>query len=165
MESALTQEILKSILSYDKDTGVFAWKISPNVKVHVGDVAGRNQYHGYREIWYNYKVYKAHRLAWLYEYGEWPPNQIDHINGIKNDNRIKNLRLATPRENSLNKKCHRQGHLVGARFDARRNRWQAHIVINGKWVHIGMFATEQEASAAYLNALHLLSEQEEGVTK
>ena len=158
----LSADNIKSILFYDKDTGVFTWKISPNIKVQIGAIAGRMNSGGYRDIVYNYKVYKSHRLAWLYQYGEWPPEQIDHINGVKTDNRIKNLRLATIRENSRNKKCHRQGHLVGARFDARRNRWQAHIVINGKWTHLGMFNTEKEASDAYYKAFAITQGAEKG---
>jgi len=101
--STLTQEYLKSILDYDLDTGIFTWKVSKANRTKVGDVAGWS-YNGYREIEINNKAYKAHRLAWLYVYGEMPKNLVDHIDGNRSNNKISNLREATYQENSENYK-------------------------------------------------------------
>jgi hypothetical protein len=101
--STLTQEYLKSILDYDLDTGIFTWKVSKANRTKVGDVAGWS-YNGYREIEINNKAYKAHRLAWLYVYGEMPKKLIDHIDGNRSNNKISNLREATYQENSENYK-------------------------------------------------------------
>jgi citrate synthase len=101
--STLTQEYLKSILDYDLDTGIFTWKVSKANRTKVGDVAGWS-YNGYREIEINNKAYKAHRLAWLYVYGEMPKNLVDHVDGNRSNNKISNLREATYQENSENYK-------------------------------------------------------------
>jgi|694.fasta_scaffold28737_8 hypothetical protein len=101
--ATLTQEYLKSILDYNLDTGIFTWKVSKANRTKVGDVAGWS-YNGYREIEINNKAYKAHRLAWLYVYGEMPKNLVDHIDGNRSNNKISNLREATYQENSENYK-------------------------------------------------------------
>ena len=101
--ATLTQEYLKSILDYDLDTGIFTWKVSKANRTKVGDVAGWS-YNGYREIEINNKAYKAHRLAWLYVYGEMPKKLIDHVDGNRSNNKISNLREATYQENSENYK-------------------------------------------------------------
>ena len=79
----ITQSELKNILHYNQDTGVFTW-----IKNSI--VAGTVEKKGYIAIKINRKSYKAHRLAWLYIYGNFPKEQIDHLNGIKNDNCINN---------------------------------------------------------------------------
>jgi len=101
--ATLTQEYLKSILDYDFDTGIFTWKVNKANRTKVGDIAGWS-YNGYREIEINNKAYKAHRLAWLYVYGEMPKNLVDHIDGNRSNNKIANLREATYQENSENYK-------------------------------------------------------------
>lgn len=146
----LTQETLKSILLYDVMTGIFTWKIKPANCVDIGDVAGWLGEHGYIEIGYKRKHYKAHRLAWLYVYGTTQVAEIDHIDGVRSNNKIANLRAVSHRRNQQNRTTHRLGRLPGAIFDKRRGKWQAKILISGKGKHIGYFNTEQEASAAYL---------------
>ena len=100
----LTAERLREVLAYDPDTGVFTWKArtSPFSRVNVGDVAGNLRRDGYIEICVDGRKHQSHRLAWLYVYGEWPADQIDHINGIRTDNRIANLREANNAENHHN---------------------------------------------------------------
>ena len=82
---------LRALLTYDKDTGVFRRNTSSGGQ-EIGSIAGTISKYGYIRIRIKNKAYFAHRLAWLYEYGVWPENEIDHINGEKSDNRLINLR-------------------------------------------------------------------------
>lgn len=105
----LTQEKLKEVLRYEPDTGKFYWKkLGKMVRiVSVGDEAGsvdNSERSGYVRIYLDGKNARAHQLAWLHETGEWPKTQIDHINGIRTDNRICNLREANINENAWNAK-------------------------------------------------------------
>lgn len=92
--SKLTQEVLKSLLYYDPETGIFVWLVTRQ-RSPAGKEAGGYDEKGYRRICVNGTKVRAHRLAWLYMTGEWPEDQLDHINGLKDDNRFVNLREAT----------------------------------------------------------------------
>ena len=149
----MTQEELKQILDYDPDTGLFRWKIKPCKNVDIGDIAGTNR-DGYIVIGVNRKQYRAHRLAWLYMTGSWPLNQIDHINRIKNDNRISNLREATQQKNNFNlggAKNNTSGY-KGVTWYEPSKKWKAQIGVNGKNIHLGYFIDPLEASEAYQKA-------------
>ncbi len=98
----LTAEYLRSILHYDQETGIFTWKVRTARRVKAGDVAGCSDGDGYRLIKVQSRLYKAHRLAWLYIHGSWPKDQIDHINRIRTDNRIANLREVSNKQNLQN---------------------------------------------------------------
>ena len=124
----ITQKELKELLHYDPGTGVFVWKniITANQKKN-GDVAGGYDDKGYIKIRINYKHYLAHRLAWLYVYGEWPSKHLDHINRNPSDNRISNLREATHLENNKNaskRKDNTSGY-KGVNWHARNKKWIA----------------------------------------
>lgn len=93
---------LRALLTYDKDTGVFRRNTSSGGQ-EIGSIAGTISKYGYIRIRIKNKAYFAHRLAWLYEYGVWPENEIDHINGEKSDNRLINLREASRSGNNHNK--------------------------------------------------------------
>ena len=99
--ATLTQLRLKELLDYDPETGVFTW-IKPRTGVPLGAEAGSMTHDGYRRIVVDQQEYRAHRLAWLYVYGEMPSGVIDHINRVRDDNRISNLRDVTCRVNSHN---------------------------------------------------------------
>lgn len=147
----LTQEYLQSILDYNKDTGIFTWlKFRASNKVKPGDIAGTVNKRKYRYISINNKDYKAHRLAWLYVYGTWPKNNIDHINGDPSDNRIENLRDVTQVVNAKNMIMHRNGKLLGTSFHKPTNKWRSFIMLNKKFKHLGLYNTQQEAHEAYL---------------
>lgn len=146
---------LKSQLSYDKETGVIKWNVTRN-RVKEGQPAG-NKHLGYIRIKLNGCNYAAHRLAWLFSYGVWPKNEIDHINGVRDDNRLCNLREATHAENLQN--CiHRRVNKHGLRGVSKQTcskKWAATITANGRKHHLGTFATPEEAHAEYLKAVPL----------
>ena len=146
----LTQEYLKKILKYSSTTGKLIWLTNmKNNKVKNKEAGTITQY-GYVQIRINNKLYLGHRLIWLHQYGVWPKNHIDHINGIRNDNRIENLREATSRDNNLNRGIHRKGHLAGTSFHKRDKKWNAKIVINGQSIYLGAYNTPLEAHLAYM---------------
>jgi hypothetical protein len=99
---------VSNFLNYNSNTGEFIWVKPRSLRLKPGDKAGYINPEGYVEIRFNYKKIKAHRLAWFIYYGKWPKHFIDHINGNPSDNRIKNLREVSSRENSMNQKSHRK---------------------------------------------------------
>lgn len=102
-------ETLRSSLSYNQETGRFYRKrMVMGYKKSLSDPVDfqKDQSVAYRRVHIGNRLYAAHRLAWFYVYGEWPRTQLDHINGDPSDNRISNLRLATPAQNSANRKKH-----------------------------------------------------------
>lgn len=149
----ITQEELKQRVSYDKETGKFtrlASKRGDAANKETGTLNGK----GYVLLWVAGKLHKAHRMAWLYEYGKLPDGDIDHINGIKNDNRIENLRLATRSENNQNRKTANKNNkhcMIGVRKN-RIGKYVASITIDRKAIHLGCFDTIEEASFAYQKA-------------
>lgn len=100
----ITQEYLKDILEYDPLTGVFLWKKKIAKCIKIGNRAGFINGKGYERISINRTQHQSHRLAWLYVHGTMPEQQIDHINRIKTDNRIANLRDVSPSTNQENRK-------------------------------------------------------------
>jgi len=140
MKCSVTQEKLKRLLIYDSKTGIFTWRVRRGGKARAGDVAGSVRSDGYRAVKINSRNYQEHRLAWLYIHGTFPSNQIDHINRIRVDNRISNLRLATNMENSWNTSA------AGVGFHKITGKYQAYIYVRGKHIHLGLFDTVEEAA-------------------
>ena len=151
-QNMITQNELKEILDYNPETGVFTNKINRK-KSKMGKIVGIYDKDKYLRITLNCKNYIAHRLAWLYNYGEWPKGQIDHINGVKDDNRIENLRVVNSRQNHHNLQEHRNGKLVGCSYRKNIKKWRAKIKINYKSICLGHFDTEEQAHEAYLKKL------------
>lgn len=151
---ALTAERVRELLHYDPETGVFTWRVSGRGPAKVGSIAGTiHTSKGYRNIWVGGN-YKAHRLAWLYVHGVWPEGQIDHINHIKDDNRIANLREVTNGQNMQNRPHQRNSPsgFKGVLGRTRSGRWPAKIAANGKQYWLGMFDSPEQAYAAYCEA-------------
>lgn len=148
----LTAERLREVLDYDPDTGVFTRKVrTGNVKI--GDVAGSFNGKGYIRIGIDGRLHRAHRLAWLYVTGEWPKDQIDHINGDRGDNRLANLREVNNAENQHNLRKARADNTTGfLGVSPRYGKFRAYIMVDGKNKHLGCFPTPEAAHAAYLEA-------------
>jgi hypothetical protein len=147
----LTQRILQEYLHYDPETGDFTWLKYVNSRVRIGSVAGTAK-QGYKYIGLLGKDYLVHRLAWLYVYGKWPAFEIDHINGVKYDNQLCNLREATRSQNLRNsgvRKSNISGH-KGIYYHPRANKWVAYIKYNKKLRYLGGFNTKEEAIAVYI---------------
>lgn len=133
-------------------------ELNENFKVVDGQIylkkpIGSLEKNGYLRIGHKGKLYLAHRLVWALEKGVFPDSILDHINGNRQDNRIENLRESTKRQNSINKKEHRNGHLPGTTFCKNRNLWQSQITINKEHIFLGRFKTQIEAHEAYIEKL------------
>jgi len=151
----INQIELKKLVEYDKDTGIFKRKISTSNGATVGDVAGSTHSSGYERlrILGEKNPIPAHRLAWLYVYGVWP-NHIDHINGVRNDNRIKNLRSVSQPENNLNKKIFKNNSsgVSGINWISRLGKWRVRIGVSGEYISIGCFQYKWDAICARKSA-------------
>lgn len=150
--SDLDSTRLHEALAYDPDTGVFTWRIRAATNTHIGEVAGcPRPSNGYIRISLDGKMYYAHRLAWRYVNGVWPAGQIDHINGVRTDNRLRNLRDVSSSTNNHNlhkKPANSTGYTGVKRLP--KGRYSATLAKK----HIGVFDTPAQAHAAYLAAKH-----------
>ena len=146
-----TQAELRALLHYNPETGVFTHLVSRG-KGKAGAVAGGLNRHGYWELRVLNRLFGAQRLAWLYMTGELPeqPISIDHINGVRADNRWENLRLATYHEQSWNAPAHHhnQSGLKGAWPCKQTGRWMSMLQVGAERVWLGRFDTAQEAHEA-----------------
>lgn len=149
----LTAARLREALSYDPDTGIFRWAIARR-RIVIGAIAGNLNDQGYRTICVDGKTYKAHRLAWLYVHGEWPAFQLDHRYGIRDDNRISELREATHAQNQQNRGLNRNNtsRHPGVSWDAERGKWKVSISVSGVEKKIGRFKDINEAIVARAKA-------------
>ena len=145
----VTQERLKELLHYCPDTGVFTW-IKARRGVSLRRDAGCTMAEGYRYIQIDSKLYRSHRLAFLYMTGKFPEDQIDHINQVRDDNRWKNLRPVTHQENHRNRgigKGNTSG-FVGVCWSKANRKWNAYITIDGKSKSLGFFEVKEGAVSA-----------------
>lgn len=165
----LTQEKLKIYVKYDKHTGEFVWATRPSsmfsesenrTKEHVSAMwngryaetkCGCISNTGHVHICIDRVEYLAHRLAWLYEHGEWPDKNIDHINGDPSDNRIENLRLSNQSQNGGNSKMPKNNTsgFKGVSWCKLRDKWKSYIKVSRKYIHLGYFDCPAAASFAY----------------
>ena len=147
----VTQEFLKEHLEY-RDGHL--WWIKPRQRVKVSQQFGSCYSTGYRVGMLKGKRYLEHRLIWLYHYGVWPKEHIDHINGVKDDNRIENLREATVQQNNFNRKSAKgsSSKHKGVCWNKERKKWEVRYRYKGKVYHVGYYETETEAAEAYRKA-------------
>lgn len=157
----ITAERLRAILHYEPLTGEFTWKVDircgeyrSRLVAEKGKRAGCLCYRTkYRLLRIDKKLYREHRLAWLFITGEWPTEDVDHINRIKDDNKWSNLRDVSPMHNAQNvvkpHKDSKSGFLGVSPFGVK---WRASLKANGIQYHLGLFNTPELAREAYLGA-------------
>ena len=146
---------LRVLLRYVLETGVFTWRVRRGPSAKIGAPAGYLHSSGYVYIGIGGRDYRAHRLAWLYVTGDWPADQIDHINGTRADNRFANLRELNQSLNMQNQRRPRSDNasgFLGVCWNKAHGLWRAQIHTNGKQCFIGHFDTAEAAHAAYLTA-------------
>lgn len=160
-ERVHTPSEIKALLSYDPLSGDLRWKdrldARPSVRSRLNGALALTNIStlGYKRGRVMQVSYQAHVIAWVIFYGTWPDREIDHINTIKTDNRIKNLRLATRSENNRNKPVRSDSSigLKGVTFHPQTGKWRARISCFGKTNSLGLFASPEEAHCAYRNAM------------
>jgi len=144
---------MQNKLRYDSNTGEFFWLVKTARSVP-GQKAGWLNDSGYRLISVNGKKYRAHHLAWFFTHGVWPVDQLDHINGVRDDNRIDNLREATDaqnRQNMAKRVDNKSGH-IGVYWAEWAGKWRAEIKAGGIRRRLGYFDSINDAITAYMNA-------------
>lgn len=159
-----TPEQLRELLRYEAETGKFFWKERDicSFKTRNGGLVWNSRFSGkeafitrhkggYLDGVVFYKKMLAHRVAWAIHYGSWPDEQVDHINGVRDDNRIGNLRGATSSQNKCNAKrrSDNSSGFKGVYFDKRSGSWIARVQKDGKCKNIGSFGSAEEAHSAY----------------
>lgn len=153
----ITAERARQLFDYNPDTGELRWKTRSGQPQFNGQyarkVVGCVQATGYRQFTFQQQGFSAHRVIWLLVHGEWP-DQIDHINGDRADNRMVNLRSVTGAENSQNQAIHKNNvsGFCGVSWHSTEGRWQAYIRVNGKAHSLGRFDDFEAAKAARLAA-------------
>lgn len=155
-----TIERLHQLFSYDEETGVITRRqrtARGGINFAVGNAVGSLRTDGYRYMQVDYSRIMAHRIAFAIHFDRWPVGEIDHINGVRDDNRICNLREVTATTNQENKRVasrHSTTGLLGVSIEG--NRFRARIQTAGKKKLIGVFDTPAEAHQAYLAAKRIL---------
>lgn len=165
----LTFAEISKLLKYDPETGKLFWLprtadmfhasafragIPARLKCWNARFAGKEASSlfptGYKVLSIYGKRYSAHRIVWLMHYGTWPSSNLDHINGIRIDNLISNLREVSCAENSKNHRPHKTNTsgVMGVVWHKRDKRWQAGIMVSGKTIHLGQFAEKDDAISA-----------------
>lgn len=144
----LTQERLNELLCYNAETGRFTRKTTKGGKKK-GSVAGSLKKCGCIHIKIDNRMYLAHRLVFLLEDGEFPPNLVDHKDGDRENNKRTNLRKATDTQNNQNSSVSRNNLLgiKGVGFHKTSGKYVAQMSINGKQTHLGLYETPELASA------------------
>jgi hypothetical protein len=162
-EALLPFELANEYWDYNPENGMFIWKWRDRKHFksdkswnwwntrYANTVAGNIRDDEYQMIKVNGNLFLAHRLAWLLHYGEWPEDQIDHINNVREDNRIENLREATHSQNQRNKSSHKESSskYLGVSWHKATNKWQARIRVDGIQYHLGYFTVAEDAARAY----------------
>lgn len=140
-------ELLRSLFDYDEKTGIVTNKTSTSNRIKVGDVVkggGR-----YLRVGIKGKRYALHRLIWKMYYGE-TPDEIDHINGDKHDNRLENLRNIAHHQNQKNTSLysHNTSGIMGVRWSERDRKWQSYIRVCSRLINLGLFKVKEDAIEA-----------------
>jgi hypothetical protein len=147
-------DTLKTVLKYNRRTGVFTWKKKTSRKTVIGKAAGGLDMAGYIVIGYGGKNYYAHRLAWLYVYG-YIPKQLDHKDGNRSNNAISNLRECSHTQNVFNSKISKSNTsgYKGVSWHEKAGKWESYVCHNNSKKYLGLFDCPETAAQAYLTAV------------
>lgn len=160
-DEILTAEVVRSLFVYDAESGLFTRRIRIN-KAAAGSKVGWFNACGYLQATIGQKKYRLHRLAWLYMTGEWPVGEVDHLNGVRTDNRWANLRDVSKLANHQNMRVAKitsKTGLIGVCSSGSGSKpYFARIRVGGRQRHLGSFATPQLAHEAYVAAKRVLHE-------
>ncbi len=151
----ITAERLRYFLTYEQSTGILRWQNNRRSDL-IGRAAGRLIPNGYRQIKIDEREYYAHRLAWLHVTGRWPLQQIDHRDGVRDNNSWGNLRESDQTHNNANSRTYNPTGMKGIWFRKTTKLWYAQIEKYGERRRFGGFLTPQEAHAAYCAAARIL---------
>ncbi len=152
-------DYIRSILSYDRYTGIFYWKEFRSANAQKGQAAGCVKKNGRRVIRILGRLEFCNRLAWVYVTGDQPKGEIDHIDGNPSNDAFSNLRDVTHSQNLQNQKRAKSNNklgILGVHFQKDRGKYLAQIKVNGKNLHLGRFIRPEEAEAAYKSAKKLM---------
>ena len=146
-------EEVARLFTYDRETGVLYWRIKNHNSIRRNYVAGSSKgtRDGYRLVHVKGKIYKEHRIIMMLCFGHIPENaEIDHINHVRDDNRLVNLRFVTRRENMRNQSLSGKNTsgVTGVHFSKARKKYVAQIKVNQKTIFLGNYDTLEEAAAA-----------------
>lgn len=148
----LTAEMANELLAYDPATGALTWKTAIRPAIRPGDPAGRGKPNsaGYLRVGIDGRSYLQHRVIWLMVTGEWPPQEIDHRDRDRANNRWANLRAASPSQNVANtaRRNAPTGSNRGVSYDHRKKAWRAYATKNGRQYFGGYFKYDHQAAAA-----------------
>jgi hypothetical protein len=149
----LTQARIRELFDY-REGGELVWKVQTSNCIKVGDVAGCLDSKGYKKTQVDGKKYLNHRLIWLWHFGYFSEHGLDHINRIRHDNRIENLREASKVCNARNAKVFSNNHfgITGVCWDKGVSKWLVRIKIQNKTIYLGRYDTLLEAAKARWNA-------------
>jgi hypothetical protein len=159
---AADTELARALFIYDPETGALRWRVDrvvqlrnhATVKARAGDLAGWLNDSGYRVVMFKRRKRRATTIIWLIVHGGLPEHEVDHINGNQQDDRLCNLRDATPRQNRYNTKLranNKSGH-KGVCWSKQAGAWRATIKADGKQKHLGFFDRLEDAASAYAKA-------------
>jgi HNH endonuclease len=150
MKPELTHERLLELLSYDPETGLFRWLVARGGTAKAGSIAGSPTMNGYVNISIDGRLYRAHRLAFLYMLGRWPDPEADHRDLNRANNRWTNLREATSAQNQANVSAHRDNKLgIKGVVQQSSGKYRAQINVGGRQIYLGTWDRSEIASFFY----------------
>lgn len=151
LRNDLSFERVRNDFDYDYVVGCLIRKVDNHGRIVNRPCGIKSNSHGYGQVRIDDKMYLVHRVIWLLVYGEWPNGEIDHINGNRMDNRIKNLRVVNKSKNMHNRGMNRNNSsgYPGVSFHKASNKYQAQITVDSKVIHLGFFDSKEEAFLAY----------------
>jgi hypothetical protein len=152
----MNAERARELIRYEPETGEFFYTARRSNACRKDGRAGTQGQRGVVIVRLDGKTYLAHRVAFLLMTGEWPKNDVDHIDGVPSNNRWSNLRDVPHKNNTYNihgtPSHKRHSRLLGAHWCSQGQHWKSSITVDGKAIYLGVFASDEEASSAYLEA-------------